>query len=420
MSTNAFYGRIRNELRDLESQGLTKPERVALSRQGTNVSLRTDDGRTQQALNFCANNYLGLGGDQRVAEAAIRATRDAGAGLASVRFICGTHSLHKDLEAAIADYLGYEDAILFAAAFDANGGVVRTPARRERRHHLRQPQPRFDHRWRPAVQGQALPVPQRRHDGLEDALKQARAEAPGPFVIATDGVFSMDGHIADLDTSPRLAGQYDALVMVDDCHATGFLGPKGRGSAAFRKRGRQGRFPVGHLRQGAGWGHGRLHLLRERKSWRCCVSGRGLICSPTPWRRRSAARRWKPSPSRSRTKATSCATNIFDNAARFRTRHARGRLHADAGRTSHHSRHAGRRPPGAGHGGQAAGRRHLCHRLFLPRRAQGPGPHPHPAVGRPYARTCDRAVAAFTKARDALEKKSDACALVRKAKPLPA
>src|SRR5437899_1026226 len=112
-----FYNRIATELADIDRQGLTKPERVIGSRQGPVVQVRLIDGRTVEALNFCANNYLGLAGDPRVAEASAKAARDAGAGMASVRFICGTQAIHKELEAATADYLGYEDAILFAAAF---------------------------------------------------------------------------------------------------------------------------------------------------------------------------------------------------------------------------------------------------------------------------------------------------------------
>jgi glycine C-acetyltransferase len=113
-----FYNRVRATLDDIEAGGLTKPERVISSRQGPEITV---GGKS--VLNFCANNYLGLGGDARVSEAAAKAARDFGAGMASVRFICGTQTLHKQLEAAIADYLGYEDAILFPAAFDANGGL---------------------------------------------------------------------------------------------------------------------------------------------------------------------------------------------------------------------------------------------------------------------------------------------------------
>jgi glycine C-acetyltransferase len=225
-----FYAKVRDTLAEIDAAGLTKPERVIDSRQGAQIVV---NGKT--VLNFCANNYLGLGGDSRVSEAAAKAARDHGAGMASVRFICGTHTMHKQLERAIADYLGYEDAILFAAAFDANGGLF---------------EPLLDENdaiisdslnHASIIDGVRLckakrfRFPNGDMTALEDALKQARADGLKNILIATDGVFSMDGHIAELDTITKLAAQYDALVMVDDCHATGFLGPQGRGSAAFRK-----------------------------------------------------------------------------------------------------------------------------------------------------------------------------------------
>ncbi len=226
---NAFYSRIEAELADIAAQGLTKRERVLQSPQGTNVLV---NGRG--VLNFCANNYLGLANDPRVKNASIEAVRDWGAGLASVRFICGTQQLHKDLEAQVADYLGYEDAILFAAAFDANGAV-------------------FDPLFGPddaivsdslnhasLIDGIRLAKARRYRfstndmAALETSLKQARSEGSGQILIVTDGVFSMDGTVANLPEIVRLARQYDALTLVDDCHATGVLGDGGRGSAAFR------------------------------------------------------------------------------------------------------------------------------------------------------------------------------------------
>ena len=228
--TDDFYARVRGTLDEIEAGGLTKPERVIASRQGAEIIVGG-----KPVLNFCANNYLGLGGDARVGEAAARASRDFGAGMASVRFICGTQTLHKELEAAIAGYLGYEDAILFPAAFDANGGLF---------------EPLLDEKdaiisdslnHASIIDGVRLCKAKRYRfangdmAALEDNLKQARSEGARSIVIATDGVFSMDGHIAALDAITALAGKYDAMVMVDDCHATGFLGPQGRGSAAFRK-----------------------------------------------------------------------------------------------------------------------------------------------------------------------------------------
>jgi glycine C-acetyltransferase len=230
-----FYRRVRETLADIDIQGLTKPERVMVSPQGASVRLRVvEDGaaRDIEALNFCANNYLGLAGDRRIVEAATRAARDWGAGLSSVRFICGTQAIHKQLEAAVADYLGFEDAVLFAAAFDANGGVF---------------EPLFGEadaivsdslNHASIIDGVRLCKARRYRYAtgdmaeLEARLSEARREGAGTVVIATDGVFSMDGHIARLAEITALADRFDALVLVDDCHATGFLGPKGRGSAA--------------------------------------------------------------------------------------------------------------------------------------------------------------------------------------------
>jgi len=240
--TSAFYDRVRGELRDIDAQGLAKPERVIVSRQGSNVLIRAPDGRIQPALNFCANNYLGLAGDERVSEAAIRAARDAGAGLASVRFICGTHALHKELEAVVADYFGFEDSILFAAAFDANGGVFE-PLLSEEDAIISDG---LNHAS--IIDGIRLCKAKRyRYTSgdmghLEDQLIAAVDAGARTVLIATDGVFSMDGTIADLGPITALADRYGALVMVDDCHASGFLGPGGRGSAAYR--GVEGRIDI--------------------------------------------------------------------------------------------------------------------------------------------------------------------------------
>jgi glycine C-acetyltransferase len=233
MQTDAFYDRIRGELREIDSQGLMKPERVIASRQGPELLIRKSDGRTQKVLNFCANNYLGLAGDERVSEASIKATRDAGAGFASVRFICGTHAQHKELEAAVADYFGYEDSILFAAAFDANGGVFE-PLLGEADAIVSDA---LNHAS--IIDGIRLCKAKRYRytpgdmEHLEEQLIAAVASGARTVLIATDGVFSMDGTIADLRGIAALADRYGALILVDDCHASGFLGPKGRGSAAY-------------------------------------------------------------------------------------------------------------------------------------------------------------------------------------------
>jgi len=226
-SANDFHARVASELADIDAQGLTKPERVIASRQGPVIEVA---GR--KVLNFCANNYLGLAGDERVVAAANLASELRGAGTASVRFICGTLDIHKQLERSIADYLGFEDAILFAAAFDANGGLF---------------EPLFGEQdaivsdslnHASIIDGVRLCKAKRYRfansdmDELEARLKEARAAGARNIIIATDGAFSMDGYIARLNEIRTLADRYDALIMVDDCHATGFLGPKGRGSYA--------------------------------------------------------------------------------------------------------------------------------------------------------------------------------------------
>ncbi|MDJ0978171.1 MAG: glycine C-acetyltransferase [Erythrobacter sp.] len=224
-----FIDRIRYELSGIESEGLTKPERVISSHQGPEVIV---DG--EAALNFCANNYLGLAGDPRVAQAAIEAIEERGSGLASVRFICGTLDLHKRLERATADWLGYDDAILFAAAFDANGGVfepllgAQDAIVSDSLNHAS------------IIDGVRLSKAKRYRFAnadmvdLEAQLKAAREDGARTVLIATDGVFSMDGIIAPLDEIAALGERYGALVMVDDCHATGLIGPGGRGSGPFK------------------------------------------------------------------------------------------------------------------------------------------------------------------------------------------
>ena len=223
----AFHDRIAAELADIDAQGLTKPERIIASRQGPLIEV---GGR--EVLNFCANNYLGLAGDERVVQAGIKAQERWGAGTASVRFICGTLEIHKELERAIADYLGFEDTILFAAAFDANGGIF---------------EPLFGAEdaivsdslnHASIIDGVRLCKAKRYRFAnsdmadLETQLKQARADGARDIIIATDGAFSMDGYVAKLAEIRALADKYDALIMVDDCHATGFMGPQGRGSYA--------------------------------------------------------------------------------------------------------------------------------------------------------------------------------------------
>jgi len=232
MSSAAFYARVANELTDIDAQGLTKPERVISSRQGAVIDVAQSDGSMRQVLNFCANNYLGLAGREELVEAGKAALDKWGSGMASVRFICGTQDLHKQLERAVADYLGYEDAILFAACFDANGGVFE-PLLGEEDAIISDS---LNHAS--IIDGVRLCKAKRYRfsnsdmDELETRLKEADAAGARTMIIATDGVFSMDGYIAKLPEITKLAEQYGALVMVDDCHATGFMGPKGAGTPA--------------------------------------------------------------------------------------------------------------------------------------------------------------------------------------------
>jgi len=233
LANDAFYDRIGRELADIDAQGLTKRERVLLSPQGSQVRVATANGE-RDVLNLCANNYLGLASDERVVEGAIRATRDWGAGLASVRFICGTQLPHKQLEAQIADYLGFEDSILFAAAFDANGAVFEPlfgpddAIVSDSLNHaslidgIRLAKAR---RYRFATNDMAA---------LEEALQQARREGTGQILIVTDGVFSMDGTVANLAGIADLAEVEGRIDIVTGTFGKALGGAMGGFVAARR------------------------------------------------------------------------------------------------------------------------------------------------------------------------------------------
>jgi glycine C-acetyltransferase len=225
-SKDAFFTGLEANLANLRNDGLYKSERVIASRQGAEVVC--DDGRT--LINMCANNYLGLSGDEALVKASIAATEKYGYGLSSVRFICGTQTVHKQLEQAISNFLGMEDTILYAAAFDANGGVF---------------EPLFDAEdaiisdalnHASIIDGIRLSKAARyryQHNDMADLevqLQAAVAAGKRHKVIVTDGVFSMDGTIAQLDKICDLADRYGALVMIDECHASGFMGATGRGT----------------------------------------------------------------------------------------------------------------------------------------------------------------------------------------------
>ncbi|SFN53738.1 glycine C-acetyltransferase [Algoriella xinjiangensis] len=226
MYSDKFQDYLQTQLNDLEEQGLFKKERIIASPQSAEITL--ENGQT--LLNFCANNYLGLSDNKDVIAASQKMLDDRGYGMSSVRFICGTQDVHKQLEKKIADFLGMEDTILYAAAFDANGGVF---------------EPLF-------TEDDAIISDELNHASIIDGVRLCKAaryryknnnmadleaqliaasEKGHRFkIIVTDGVFSMDGIVADLKGVCDLADKYDALVMVDDSHATGFIGKTGRGT----------------------------------------------------------------------------------------------------------------------------------------------------------------------------------------------
>ncbi|MFA5540000.1 MAG: glycine C-acetyltransferase [Gemmobacter sp.] len=222
-----FLAHLNGALNEIEREGLAKLERPIASAQGARVRI---EGR--ELLNLCANNYLGLADHPALIAAAKQAMDARGYGMASVRFICGTQDLHRELEARLAGFLGQEDAILYAACFDANGGLFEP---------LLGPEDAvvsdaLNHAS--IIDGIRLCKARRYRyansdmDELEARLKEARAEGARHVMIATDGVFSMDGYLAKLPEITALAKACGALVMVDDCHATGFMGPKGQGTPA--------------------------------------------------------------------------------------------------------------------------------------------------------------------------------------------
>ena len=224
-----MYGKIKehlqSELHQIEEAGLLKKERIITTEQDAVIKL--DSG--EEVINFCANNYLGLSSNSRVVDAAKRAIDTHGYGMSSVRFICGTQDIHKELEKAIADFYGTEDTILYAAAFDANGGVFEP---------LFGPEDAIisdSLNHASIIDGVRLCKAKRYRynnnnmEDLEKQLQQANTDGARFKIVVTDGVFSMDGYVAQLDKITELADKYDALVMTDECHAAGFIGETGRG-----------------------------------------------------------------------------------------------------------------------------------------------------------------------------------------------
>ncbi|CAM3920462.1 glycine C-acetyltransferase [Mucilaginibacter galii] len=215
---------LQQELADIESAGLYKKERVIISPQGADIEVLGG----QEVVNFCANNYLGLSSHPQVIEAAKAAIDAHGYGLSSVRFICGTQDIHKELEKKLSEFLGTEDTILYAAAFDANGGVFE-PLFNEQDAIISD---ELNHAS--IIDGIRLCKAQRhryKHDDMADLEGKLKAtQELRHRIIVTDGAFSMDGTIAQLDKICDLADKYNALVMIDECHCSGFLGKTGRGT----------------------------------------------------------------------------------------------------------------------------------------------------------------------------------------------
>jgi len=224
--SKSFYNLIDSEVSQIVEDNLFKDERLIATPQQSSIKLANGKG----VLNFCANDYLGLANNALVKKAAAESIEDDGFGMASVRFICGTNNLHRELEIKLSEFLGYEDSILYVACFDANGGLFEPLFGKEDAiisdalNHAS------------IIDGIRLCKAQRyRYEhsdmsSLEHCLQQATENKARHIVIATDGVFSMDGTYAKLDQICELAEKYDALVMVDDCHATGFVGENGKGT----------------------------------------------------------------------------------------------------------------------------------------------------------------------------------------------
>ena len=258
--------RFTHEIQEIKNSGLYKDERIITTPQGAEI--KTTAGKT--VINFCANNYLGLSSHPKVIEAAKKSIDTHGYGMSSVRFICGTQDIHKELEQKISDFLGTEDTILYAACFDANGGVFEP---------LLGPEDAIisdELNHASIIDGVRLCKAQRfryKHNNMDDLeLQLQEAHNARSKIIVTDGAFSMDGTIAQLDKICDLADRYDAMVMSDECHATGFIGKTGRGVHEYR--GVMGRMDIitgtlGKALGGAsgGFTSGRkeiIELLRQR------------------------------------------------------------------------------------------------------------------------------------------------------------
>ncbi|MGO9773371.1 MAG: glycine C-acetyltransferase [Roseiarcus sp.] len=269
--SEAFSSHLRSVLAEIDAAGLTKRERLIAGPQGGRIRIAGPKGE-REMVNLCANNYLGLADHPEIVAAAKTALDQFGFGMASVRFICGAQTLHRELEQAIARHLGKDDAILFAACFDANGGVFE-PLLGEEDAIISDG---LNHAS--IIDGVRLSKARRLRyansdmNELEDCLKEADAAGARFKLIATDGVFSMDGYVANLPDVCDLAERYGALTLVDDCHATGHLGDKGRGTPALTGAGDRVDIVTGTFGKTLGGGMGGfvaaaqpiVDLLRQR------------------------------------------------------------------------------------------------------------------------------------------------------------
>ena len=368
---------IQPALEQIRDAGLYKDERIITSPQG--VAIRVGSG--EEVLNFCANNYLGLSSDPAVIDAAAEALRTHGFGLSSVRFICGTQDLHKRLEQALARFLGTDDAILYTSCFDANGGLFETLLQ----------------------EGDAVLSDALNHASIIDGIRLCKAaryryahadmddleaklnEAAGARLrlIATDGVFSMDGDIAPLDRIVELARAHDALVMVDDSHATGFIGATGRGS--IEHCGVLGEIDVITSTLGKALGGASGGFTAARATDRGAAPA-ALTAVPVQQLVAAVPGRGRPGGAGTPGRNHGTARSVGGEHRLLPEGDDRRRLRHPARRAPDRADHAVRGSTGAGDGDRSAGRRDLRDRLLLSGGAAGAGPHPRTDLGRARAR----------------------------------
>ena len=374
----AMRQQIIEQLNEIREAGLYKAERVITTPQDAHIGVAGG----QRVLNMCANNYLGLAEHPEVVQAAHETLDRWGYGMASVRFICGTQQIHKDLESRISEFLGTEDTILYTSCFDANGGLFETLLGAGGCGALRRLEPREHHRRRSACakpNGSAT-----RTTTCEDLEAQLQAAKDARFrMIATDGVFSMDGYIANLPAICDLAEKYDALVMVDDSHAVGFMGQRGRGTHEYHNVMDRVDILTGTLGKALGGASGGytsgrkeiIELLRQRS--RPYLFSNTVAPAIVGASLRALELLMESTELRDRLEA---------NTKFFRARDGEVGLSDPARRASDLPDHARRRGPRDQNGRRPVGEGHLRDRVFLSGRARRPSPHPHPNLRRPYQR----------------------------------